>query len=342
MIDKIRISTKDYRFSEKANPQIIPFAYYAQEPDAIEGYIFDIGGKSFYGKKAIWNNDIVNITINPNLGFEAHFNPAVVMHQNNYYPIKEGEFQESLDIISKTIKDAGFYLDFESANISRLDIAQDRQMKEPFAVYNQLFRLLKAKRANPAEYSTGFYLRNGSREIVFYDKLEQMKDAGKEIPSGASNVMRCEYKLKNKDSVCRFAGIKDIASMRKITFSELSQFYRNSISEFAFSDIPDSKGFAYSHLTETEIMKEFKSAFARNALARYTEARCNVLQRFGSIEAYEKSLLDAGFHRSYVSRHIKKVLQSLAIIEKVESELGIQSIGRLYAEVREKFVAQAA
>ena len=341
MIDKIQVSTKDYRFSEKANPLIIPSGYYAQQPDDVAESIFSIGGKSFYGRKAIWNTDIINLTINPAIGMEIHFNPAVVIHGNNYYPVNESEFHQSLNIVSKSIKEAGYYLDFESANITRLDIAQDRQMQEPFPVYHQLFRLLKAKRANPKEYRTGYYYANGSRQVVFYGKLEQMEMEGKPIPADVSNVMRCEYKLLKKPSV-QSAGFTDIASIRKVPFSEFGRIYRQDVASFAFTDIPEPSGFAYSHIAETEILRRFRQEFKRNALARYTEARCNVLQRFGSIEAYQESLLQAGYHRSYVFRHIRHILKSLSIIEQVEGEKGKPSIGRLYAEIYEKFIKEAA
>ena len=342
MIDKVQISTQDYRFSEKANPLIIPSGYYAQQPDDVAESIFTIGGKSFYGKKAVWNSEILNITINPNLGLEMHFNPAVVIHGNNYYPVNESEFHQSLDIVSRTAQEAGFHLDFESANITRLDIAQDRQMHEPFPVYHQLFRLLKAKRANPKEYHTGYYYANGNRQLVFYGKLEQMEKEGKPIPAGVSNVMRCEYKLLKKPAVKTFAQVTDIASIRKVPFSEFGRIYRQDVAGFAFTNIPEPSGFAYSHMAETEILRRFRQEFKRNALARYTEARCNVLQRFGNIESYQNSLLEAGFHRAYVFRHIRNLLKSLSIIEQVEGEKGKSSIGRLYAEIYEKFIKEAA
>lgn len=342
MIDKIQVSTKDYRFSEKANPLIIPSGYYAQQPDDVAESIFSIGGKSFYGRKAIWNTDIINLTINPMIGMEIRFNPAVVIHGNNFYQVNESEFHQSLDIVSKSVKEAGFYLDFESANITRLDIAQDRQMQEPIPVYHQLFRLLRAKRANPKEYRTGYYFGNGYRQAVFYGKLEEMENAGKPIPAGVSNVMRCEYKLLKKPSV-QSAGFTDIASIRRASFSEIGRMHRQDVADFAFTDIPEPSGFAYSHIQETEILRRFRQEFKRNALARYTEARCNVLQRFGNIEAYQASLLQAGYHRSYVFRHIRHILKSLSIIEQVESETGgVPSIGRLYAEIYEKFIKEAA
>ena len=347
MIDKVIVSTADFGIGDDAVLTVVPASYETDNQPKADapagGVLFERAGIYHYGARAYKNTDNFQLTINTNFGLELQFNPAVVIHRNNFYPVTESEFRSSLDTIQNNLTDAGIYLDMDTAAITRLDTAQDREMQEPISVYHQLFRLLQAKRAKPREYENGYYFSNGNRQIVFYGKLEEMRRRNVMLsPSlDGKNIMRCEYKMITKDAVRRFAGLNSIADIRKVPFQELERFHRDSISEFAFTSIPAPDTLAFSLKTEIEILAEFKSRFKRNALSLYHEARTN-LERFGSIDNYKKSLAAAGFERSYISRHTKKIVQCISVIEEVEGSNGKKNIGSLYKEIYEAFIKAAA
>jgi len=342
MIDKLEVSTSDFAITEEAIFRIWPASYESNEEDELHGgVLYQQNGRYLYGAKAGMNRDTFNITIKPGFGMQVIFNPAVVIHKNNFLQVNEDEFHKSIDIIEAELVNNGVHLDLDSANITRLDIAQDRDMQEPIPVYFQLFRMLKAKRAKPKECSDGYYLQNGNRTLLFYDKVQEMLFSKKDVSAiQGRNILRGEYRLLRKDAVRR-AGFTDIASIRRTSFNDLANYYKASVSDFAFTVIPSPDEFAYSLKTEIEILSEFKSRYARNALARYHEARTN-LDRFGSIENYRTSLLAAGFDRAYIFRHIKEVIKCIALINEVEGENGKKNIGTLYQEMYEAFIKAAA
>lgn len=341
MIDKVQIAVSDFKIAQDDNIRIFPASHLAKETDVTGGVLYQCGSRFIYGSKAVLNDKLWNLTIKPGFGMEVHFNPAVVVNGNNFYRVNEKEFRKSLDVVSDSLIDQGVYFDFENANITRLDVANDKEMNEPFPVYVPLFRFMNAKRARPIEYENGYYFTNGNRTLVFYDKNAEMVRNKKPV-SGGGNVMRCEYRLCSKDAVNRFAAFgNSITSMRKVAFADLAEFHRNSIANFAFADIPEPETSAYSYNTEKEIILFFKAKYKRNGLAMYHKARA-VLERFGSIGNYRDVLLDCGYHRSYVFKHIKAVKQAVSFVEQVESRHGKPSIGSLYAEIHERFIREAA
>lgn len=347
MIDKLQVSTANFGIGNDAVLTVVPVSYDTDKQPKAEapagGVLFERAGIYHYGAKAFKNTDTFNLTINPNFGLEIHWNPAVVIHRNNFLPVTEKEFRSSIDIIQNQLTDAGIYLDMDAAAIVRLDTAQDREMEEPIPAYYQLFRLLQAKRASNKEMDNGYYFSNGNRQILFYDKLEEMRSRKVMLaPSwNSKNIMRCEYRLRRKDAVRRYAGLNSIADIRKVSFQELERFHRDSIAEFAFTSIPAPDALAFSLKTEIEILAEFKNRFKRNALSLYHEARTN-LERFGSIENYKKSLAAAGFEHSYIYRHSKKILECISVIEEVEGRNGKKNIGSLYQEIYNAFIKAAA
>ena len=347
MIDKLQVSTANFGIGNDAVLTVVPVSYDTDKQPKAEapagGVLFERAGIYHYGAKAFKNTDTFNLTISPNFGLEIHWNPAVVIHRNNFLPVTESEFRRSIDIIQNQLTDAGIYLDMDAAAIVRLDTAQDREMEEPIPAYYQLFRLLQAKRASNKEMDNGYYFSNGNRQILFYDKLEEMRSRKVMLaPSlNIKNIMRCEYRLRRKDAVRRYAGLNNIADIRKVSFQELERFHRDSIAEFAFTSIPAPDALAFSLKTEIEILAEFKNRFKRNALSLYHEARTN-LDRFGSIENYKKSLAAAGFEHSYIYRHSKKILECISVIEEVEGRNGKKNIGSLYQEIYNAFIKAAA
>lgn len=344
MIDKLQISTSDFSVEDDSQLRIHPASFLVSEEQAYSGggVLYQVGNRFRYGAKASMHSDKFDLTIKPGFGMELHFNPAVVIHQNNFIKVTEEEFRQSLDVVSDAVLDSGVLFDLSSSNITRLDIASDREMNESFSNYAQLFRMLKAKRAKPKELENGYYFANGNRTLVFYDKVAQaFIKYGNNPDNPLGYWMRGEYRLCTKDAVKRFAGFDNIASIRNVSFGDLGKFYQNSIQDFVFGSIPKPETQAFSLSMETEILKSFREEFGRGALNRYHETRIN-LARFGSIENYRAVLLDAGFGKSYVSKVERAVRQSLSIIDLIEAQNGKPSIGRLYEEIYNKFIKQAA
>lgn len=343
MIDKLWISTNDFQVENDSGFRIFRPSYMAGDTEPAEGgVLYSTGTRFVYGSKAVMNTKKFNLTINPNFGLEVHWNPAVIMHNgNNYHKVSESEFRESLNIVSDALIDEGVFFDFESCSIAKLHLANDKEMNEPFPVYVPLFRMLDAKRAKPIEYYNGYYFTNGNRTLVFYGKHEEMQRKGKQADSCSETVMRCEYRLNTRDSVRRFSGFNNIAEIRNASFSTLAELQRNSITDFAFGDISEPSFLSYSHSTEVEILREFRKVFKRNALARYNETRF-LLERYGSAENYKSVLLDAGFNRTYVFKHMKAIRKAISFIDRIESANGKTTIGSLYNEVYDRFIREAA
>ena len=339
MIDKLQISTFLFQIENDSDFTIYPAPRKPTETDG-GGVLYQCGERFVYGQKAIMNTENVNLTIKPGFGMEIHWNPAIVMNRNNFLPVSESEFRKSLDVVNNTILDAGILFDLESVNITRLDIAQDREMQEPFPVYTQLFRLLQAKRANPREYQNGYYFSNGNRQVLFYDKIAQMNSKNPDEHL-EGNVMRCEYRLLKKDAVRRFAGFENISQIRSASFSDLNSFYQNNLNDFLFfGHKPNMENICYSHNENKDILARFIAEYPRNGLLHFLAAKSNFLEEIGSTANFKNLLESCGCLPSMRCKQTKALLKDMAIMAEFERS-DKKTIGALYNEIYDKFIEAA-
>lgn len=101
-------------------------------------------------------------------------------------------------------------MDLFQGVVCRLDLAANLLMKHPTKVYSQF--LLDIPLFNRIQVLDGVSFRNTQREVAFYDKIMEMKNdsyAVVEEELSSKNILRLEYRFKNKSAVSRMMKLKN-------------------------------------------------------------------------------------------------------------------------------------
>lgn len=109
---------------------------------------------------------------------------------NNYKTLTRRDAQQAIEKLSDT-----FNLPMSSANVTRIDIADNVILKNPIDVYfNHLGLLRYFKRL---EEPDGLYYATKKIRLCFYDKIKELKNTGDTVPEiyDGANVMRYEMRL---------------------------------------------------------------------------------------------------------------------------------------------------
>lgn len=113
-----------------------------------------------------------------------------------------------------------FHVNINEANVTRLDLAKSFQMQYPVECYLSILGQLN--RYKRLEQPNGIIYRTNSKELIFYDKIKELKHNREEnIPCG-QNLLRYELRFKN--------GLKKHFNQSEITPKTLSDdnFFRNA------------------------------------------------------------------------------------------------------------------
>lgn len=133
-----------------------------------------------------------------------------------------------------------FHVNINEANVTRLDLAKTFRMKYPVECY--LSTLGQLNRYKRLEQPDGIVYRTNSKELIFYDKVKELKhNKGENIPYG-QNLLRYELRFKN--------GLKKHFNQSEITPKTLSDdnFFRNAEKKYisAYAQIQMNKIFNFS------------------------------------------------------------------------------------------------
>ena len=133
-----------------------------------------------------------------------------------------------------------FHVNINEANVTRLDLAKTFQMQYPVECY--LSTLGQLNRYKRLEQPNGVIYRTNSKELIFYDKIKELKhNKGENIPHG-QNLLRYELRFKNS--------LKKHFNQSVITPKTLSDdnFFRNAEKKYiaAYKQIQMNKIFNFS------------------------------------------------------------------------------------------------
>lgn len=133
-----------------------------------------------------------------------------------------------------------FHVNINEANVTRLDLAKTFQMKYPVECY--LSTLGQLNRYKRLEQPNGIIFRTNSKELIFYDKIKELKHSKEENIPNEKNLLRYELRFKN--------GLKKHFNQSEITPKTLSDdnFFRNAEKKYiaAYKQIQMNKIFNFS------------------------------------------------------------------------------------------------
>jgi len=343
MIDKVSLHTQYFEVVKNNFRVKQPTIDYSTGESLNDFILFRCNGEDVNGSSAFINDKDFAVNVNVN-GLQILFNPAKVYHGNNYYSVDYHQNNEVLKGISKKVRDYGIALDFNRLTLKRLDLQKTIATDYSFVNYNQVFNHLSLSRTHEIDYGDGYAFRNGNKEVVFYDKKQEMLSRkGKNkvnlsaIPNLPDNVLRCEFRAKDSKLIRKDLGIHNIKEFNtKDCYHNLHNVYNHIINDDLFQSIPKGE-LVVNYDKEIDFLKGLKSKYKRSAIDAYLKT---FLFEYNPItpEQLKVILLQADYHRSTVKRTLDKLyaLQKYNVLERSQRKVEVYQLGE---ELRTKLSA---
>ena len=316
MIDTLKLRLDDYSISPGSALKIQPAAY-SEESGEVDREIEIAPGLRC--AKAYLNREW-HLTIQPKIrgGAPRGSLPEAMAHiqfsipklsspdLSNLSPVSESEARAVIDRVERELAQCGIRASLREAPISRVDLFRNIEAEENFSSYSPVFSLLTGSRLNRRELGSTFQWGNAQRQLITYDKREEIRARGAEVSGISDRLMRFEYRLLNSRKVQEAAGLKNCGALLD-AFGDLPGLYRKAWGESVFKSDP-------------------KSAIQRFALEAIGEA----MQIFRAREEARAAALRQRGIRAGSGQWIRSYLSAFGGYQLVRS-IGAVQVGRVYA-----------
>ena len=308
MLDTLSIGTSEFDISRE-NKLIMRVDTYNETNTSFKKYFF--------------NSEEIYLTIDDK-GLRLHFSLPKLIYKNNFYPIKEKDFQIAIDNLDERIRDLGVITDLKSFKVMRLDIFKNVMSDYNFNVYSDILRSLSLKRTHKRDYIDGFLSSNTNREICFYNKIKEMRENRERFTDiKDEKVIRGELRLLKHREVKK----NNITLLNEIPdkWCNLKEVYKQYISEVFKGDM--NGDIDKETIILEMIKKEKKKAF----------------DKFKYIPLFniERDKLKQALSDVYQKRDVYYILKK---IDRDKKELGkyFKSLEyrKLYNEIKDKFLSE--
>ena len=224
-IDKVWISTTNFKVHDSGYlSQTTPPLTSIKE--VVAPIYTDENGRKVFGRSYL-NTETFNLDINQ-FGLRLNFNPSALQHPYELFSV------DILPKVEEQLKDElsqnGIELNFDDALLKRLDLTKQAETRQPCSNYANLFQYLHMPRYKDKDaYETGFTFgaQKSSKQVVFYDKREELLHA-KKITLDA-NLTRCEIRYKKRAGTN--TGIGRYGSLKNIKPEQLEHIYTKQLSQ---------------------------------------------------------------------------------------------------------------
>ncbi|HON83364.1 MAG TPA: hypothetical protein PLW61_05995 [Caldisericia bacterium] len=308
MLDTLSIGTSEFDISRE-NKLIMRVDTYNETNTSFKKYFF--------------NSEEIYLTIDDK-GLRLHFSLPKLLYKNNFYPIKEKDFQIAIDNLDERIRDLGVITDLKSFKVMRLDIFKNVMSDYNFNIYSDILRSLELKRTHKRDYIDGFLSSNTNREICFYNKIKEMRENKERFTDiKEEKIIRGELRLLKHREVKK----NNITLLKEIPdkWSDLKEVYKQYISEVFKGDM--NGDIDKETIILEMIKKEKKKAF----------------DKFKYIPLFniERDKLKQALSDVYQKRDVYYILKK---IDRDKKELGkyFKSLEyrKLYNEIKDKFLSE--
>jgi hypothetical protein len=340
MIDTIKLRAEDFQIDSSCKIQVQPACFCADTGEVIgETELFRKNGVPVYGSKAFLNTERFHFDIN----FRGTFIRTEIpdyYSKNNYYSVSGGEFYQFSKLLEKDLREAGIYTDVERANISRLDLFKNGNMKKEPLYYFPVLRSCRGKRVYKRDYGDTVTFLNTQRQACFYDKYNQLASKGVNVSNIPRNTLRAEVRLTNNTVVKRCTGGITNMSELKQYYGTLKKVYEKQLTDMTFRYGTDKPEQLCLFGKDYETLSYFKEQSERTAFSNWiqSEGILNIIQRYGDIENI-RHLLKQVFSKQAVSRQIKSLEKKVEALRDIKTEP--ESFLDLYNEMTDVFIRAA-
>lgn len=244
-IDKLVLTTHEYRVSDTKPLNILPVAKFAGQDTASEGnFLFNCKGEPIHGAKAFVNTETYQANISE-YGLSVRFNPSKILHP--FELLADAETLRSVCMqVEKSLQDNAIHTSLQGMKVSRLDIAKQANMPRLVSHYAPAFEAMHLKGAPNGKVRHGTEtFRNGNRTLqaCFYDKQKELNPKGQ-----PSDFMRAEVRILNTSGVKRHAGINTLGQVIQAGQEGWNFAYKRYLNDKLFTDQPQQLGFDFAGL----------------------------------------------------------------------------------------------
>ena len=324
MLDKIRLYTRDFQvmktnhltlkrhnLDSKGEPVSSAIAYYSHAGMPVEG------------TGAFNNTGGVNLDIYKGCLF-VEFNPSKVLNGHNYFIVSSEELNESIDRIGNHVKNiVGINFNIDKAKLSRIDLCKNIKTESPFNIYRDALDTMIDPRYMPiidSQTDKGYWKKkNKSRQYVFYDKLQELKNVQKINPESiginSANIMRAELRFMKASVVRNALETETVNQLRQIEhFHHLEDRYKAIMSKDVFKN--DSK---------TGILSAFDD-LRGSLIAVHKWHERDAIVYWAAVNSDLKQ---------YPISFIRRIVESAGIINRQNIDKNMQKIRQLFGATRE-------
>jgi hypothetical protein len=287
-------------------------------------------------EKFYFNNDILNLTIDfKGLSVKTNLSKLYGLGDNNFYPLGANSFEIAIDTLERAFDDIGIVADLDKAEIWRLDLFKNVLTSKPYGAYKDVLQGLNLKRTQSRQYPDGYLVKNGLRELIFYNKVKELKEKlgfayVRQLGFENENVVRGELRLLKHKEVKKYGieYLKDIPNK----WEDLKKVYRSYMKEV----------FKYEFQGGGESLKvETLKALISNAMISLILEGKWALQYYGY---YPYSFVNRDELLNALLNHFSRA-QSFRILAEIEkfkknSLARDTDYKRLYDELKEKFLEE--
>lgn len=327
-IDKLILTTREYTVKDLAvfgQNRTIPQG--KKESDLPVIYVpSGIGnGYQVQANGLFYNvNDLCVTSINKT-GIQVILNPSKIFHP--YELSDTDKTKQAVSIVQKKLSDAGIILDYDTAVISRMDLAKQKFMDRDTRTYIPALSFLKGKKMKGVQYEMGYRWGNNTHENTMYDKSIESN-----LPT--PNLLRNEVKFKNTKFTQRTTGIHSLNELYRAGTPYLTQVYNEYLSKKLFTS-QVSNQMVLDFDNEVEILKTIRETNHRNAVLKWLSIRGLevFMSQGGSMSSIHSIMEQAGFTRKHRHTTEKTILELLSYSNK---EIDVKT---LIEELRQTFAA---
>jgi len=308
MLDTLSIGTSEFDISRE-NKLIMRVDTYNETNTSFKKYFF--------------NNDEIYLTIDDK-GLRLHFSLPKLLLKNNFYPIKEKDFQIAIDNLDERIRDLGVITDLRSFKVMRLDIFKNVMSDYNFNVYSDVLRNLELKRTHKRDYIDGFLSSNTNREICFYNKVKEMRENKERFTDiKDEKVIRGELRLLKHREVKK----NNITLLKEIPdkWSDLKEVYKQYISEIF-------KGDMNGDIDKETIILEMIKKEKKKAFDKFKYIPLFNIER----DKLKQALSDV-YQKRDVYYILKKIDRDKKELDKYFKSLEYR---KLFTEIKDKFLSE--
>jgi len=313
-IDAVKLTSKEYQVQDASLfKQNLGVTDYGKEPE-VWGYSAQgqpLSGKSMFANRGKDSEYPCTVEVSPHF-LKVEFNPSTLQHSYNLTT----SLQAPIEAVKDTLQALQVDVCLDSMHLKRVDVTKQKQMDKPFHNFAPALSALSGKRMKATAYPDGYRVGNGSRQAIFYDKGLEMKTK-KQMHVDVGNLLRAEARFQNGKAIGSTnsgLGLGTFRDLQAVDTDYLHHHYTRFMQRDIFR-LDASKQMKLDFGSEPDVLayllKEEKQA--KKAIDRYVYS-CGVdglVDRFGTLDNFRRTLLDLGVGDRQARRHLDLLRRSL-------------------------------